>query len=494
MTLGDITKSDLSYKVGFLTVIRSRNGYSCGFSCFDILYMEMSNEDYVNLFGNLKGVENVNVNFKKTIGKIKPMHAVNNVPLIGATDNLFHYVGEAGIPFSRLHDTGGAYGGGRFVDIANIFRNFDADENDPASYDFAFTDWLLNAIDAQKTKVFYRLGATIENQQNIKAYYIYPPKDNMKWAKICEKIIAHYNEGWANGYRLGIEYWEIWNEPDNYPNIRDNCMWKGTFEQYLELYKVTAPYLKERFPYIKIGGYASCGFYNLFENNVAKIANSSSRTEYFIECFEKFMKFVQENKLPLDFFSWHSYSDVEKNIAYENYVHSTLQKYGFLNTESILNEWNPGISKRGTLEDSCNVLDMMLQMQYTTVDMLMYYDGQVHGSYQGLYNPVTFEPFKTYYVFKAFSVLYKLGNQVEIIDDFDGISCVAAIGKDKKAILMTNKNTEKKKIQLVMDTEESLYMYRLNCNLNLEVDGEIRSEDFLEIGQFETFLLSSQIL
>ena len=44
--------------------------------------------------------------FSKIIGKIKPMHAINNVPLLDANDEMFHYVGEAGIPFSRLHDTG----------------------------------------------------------------------------------------------------------------------------------------------------------------------------------------------------------------------------------------------------------------------------------------------------------------------------------------------------------------------------------------------------
>ena len=38
------------------------------------------------------------------------MHAINNVPLIGATDRLFHFIEEAGTPFSRFHNTGGTYG------------------------------------------------------------------------------------------------------------------------------------------------------------------------------------------------------------------------------------------------------------------------------------------------------------------------------------------------------------------------------------------------
>ncbi|MBQ2891198.1 MAG: hypothetical protein IJE44_06105 [Clostridia bacterium] len=432
------------------------------------------------------------INFNETIGKIKPMHAINNMPLLGATDKLFHYIGEAGVPYSRLHDTGGAYGGGRFVDIANVFRNFDADVDDPASYDFAFTDWLLNAIDKQNTKIFYRLGATIENQQNIKAYYIYPPKDNLKWAKICEKIIAHYNEGWANGYHLGIEYWEIWGEPDNYPDIEDNCLWKGTFEEYLELYKVASLYLKERFPDIKIGGFSSCGFYALFEDNFAQSANSSSRTGYFIECFHKFMEYVRENNLPLDFFSWHSYSNVEKNIAYEKYVNEQFKEYGLEGVESILNEWNahPGI--KGTLEDASDVASMMLEMQDTTVDMLMYYNGTIDvGNYSGMFNPLTHEPFKAYYAFAAFNELYKLGNQVKVSEKAEGISCVAARNGNKKVAVLNNR-AEKQTVKIKSDCQDKFSLYRLNAEFDLEKAGELSSGDEIALEKFETVMLLSE--
>ena len=56
------------------------------------------------------------------------------------------YLTEAEIPFSRLHDVGGMYGGSRFVDIPNLFPDFGADETDPASYRFAYTDALIQAL------------------------------------------------------------------------------------------------------------------------------------------------------------------------------------------------------------------------------------------------------------------------------------------------------------------------------------------------------------
>ena len=85
---------------------------------------------------------NVKVDFSRVNGKIKPMHATNNmvtVPRNGASD----WDGKmqaAHIPYGRLHDTGGTFGGSRYVDIPNVFPDFDADENDPASYEFEFTD------------------------------------------------------------------------------------------------------------------------------------------------------------------------------------------------------------------------------------------------------------------------------------------------------------------------------------------------------------------
>lgn len=91
--------------------------------------------------------------FSKRIGIIKALHGVNNAPYSsiggGKQPAIQKMFSEAHIPYCRLHDTNGSYGGTYFVDVPNIFRNFDADENDPASYDFYYTDEYIAAI--QKT-------------------------------------------------------------------------------------------------------------------------------------------------------------------------------------------------------------------------------------------------------------------------------------------------------------------------------------------------------
>ena len=93
---------------------------------------------------------NITVDSSKQLGKIKRLHEVGQPPFSGGFLKFdfshMRHPKNAGITYSRLHEVGGAFGGNRFVDIPNIFRNFDADETDPASYDFAFTDELLKAM------------------------------------------------------------------------------------------------------------------------------------------------------------------------------------------------------------------------------------------------------------------------------------------------------------------------------------------------------------
>ncbi len=384
---------------------------------------------------------NIKVDFSKSCGKIKPMHAVNNMPTAPKNSGGWdEKMTAAHIPYGRLHDTGGAFGGARYVDIPNVFPDFDADENDPASYDFAFTDYLLSRMVKAGVKPYYRLGVTIENYVDIKAYRIYPPKDYAKWARICEHIIRHYNEGWADGYHYGIEYWEIWNEPDNYPDINENQMWRGTMEEYFGLYETAAAHLKKCFPHLKIGGYASCGFYAMGNVDVSNIAHSSSRTDYFIEFFIKFLEYISERKLPLDFFGWHSYAGIEDNLKFAFFPREQLDRFGYTDCEIHLNEWNPGIAQRGKLRDASNILSMMIALHDTPTDMCMYYDSRYWSSYCGYVNPIGLSPFKAYYSFLSFGKLFALGTRVECAVDADGVYALAATDGDKKALVIVNHN------------------------------------------------------
>ncbi len=386
----------------------------------------------------------ISVDFNKETGKIKPMHGVGQPPAFGMDFSMFRYLTEAGIPFSRLHDVGGMFGGSRFVDIPNLFPDFEKDPSDPDSYDFAFTDKLMTALVDAGVEPFFRLGITIENYVEIKAYRVYPPKDSLKWAKICEGVIRHYTEGWADGFRYNIRYWEIWNEPDNEEDPLKNPMWRGSMEQYFELYGTASKYLKDRFPHLNFGGYASCGFYAIAGVETDPNAKATAREEYFVEFFEKFLQYVKKNNCPLDFFSWHSYASIEHTAIFARYARKKLDEYGFVNTETTCNEWNYMINLRGTPRHAALTAAMMLSFQHLPLDSAMFYDAQISASpYASLFDPLSWKPLPTYEAFRAYNELYKRGREVGLkLENAPGIYAAAAKGEDAGAVMISNTNEE----------------------------------------------------
>ena len=400
---------------------------------------------------------NIQVDFNKIVGKIKPMHAVGQPPFKGGFCKLdftpMQILTDAHIPYSRLHDVGGAFGSNRYVDIPNIFRDFDADENDPECYDFAFTDEVIKALIEYGVEPYFRLGVSIENQCHIKAYHIHPPKDYGKWARICEHIVRHYNEGWANGFHFNITYWEIWNEPENRDDPKMNQMWTGSAEQYYELYAVTAKHLKTCFgDKIKVGGYAACGFYGIFADP-AKYGLSfpkrdgsrynSPKEEYRINFFLNFIQYIKQHQAPIDFFSWHTYGGVDTILPETEFIDKVLGENGYGHIETHLNEWNLSHDRkinRGTSYASANVMAVMLAMQHKKTDMLMFYDTKYVSlsAYGGFYDMYTFEPSNIYYAFKAFGELYALGNEAECICHEEGIYALAATDGEKKSMIISN--------------------------------------------------------
>lgn len=419
--------------------------------------------------------------------KIRPMHGVGQPPILGGEPSvnpkLFHYLEEAGIPYSRLHDVGGRFGAGVFVDVPNIFRDFDADVNDPASYDFAHTDVLIRELYNYKVEPIYRLGITIENAANIKAYHVFPPKDFQKWAEICEHIIRHYNEGWADGFHYGMKYWEIWNEPDVDFNPDDIAQtWHGTREEFLEFYHISATHLKNCFgDSIAVGGFAAIGYNDheiwdpLGEGVDPQYANKEHKRAYRIDYTHKFLAYVKEHGSPLDFFSWHCYTDdgPETILGCEKHCRLLLNKYGFADVPDMLDEWNAHRARskdRALPKVTADTFAVLLGSQRGTTEILCYYDARIGASvYGGMFNPDTFEPYKTYYAFKSFNSAYKLGNEIETSAEEKGLYVVGARNDKKGVILIANASAEPMTLELdvkgadinqgevIMTDEEYLY-------------------------------------
>lgn len=410
-------------------------------------------------------MKTVKVDLSKKKGKINPMHSVNNGPIMSRNIGNSEWFEKAHIPYARLHDSAlcPAYGGCHTVDVLSIFPDFDADPYDPASYDFACTDKYIADIISVGTEPFYRLGASIEHA--VKKYQIYPPKDYTKWAQICEGIIRHYTEGWADGFNYRIEYWEIWNEPDTGYKQGDSPTWRGTMDEFFEFFKTALVYLKGKFPHLKIGGPALCSV-------------TDSR-----DILEDMMAYLVEGeRAPLDFFSWHLYgftpNEFERKIKL---VDEILTKYGYTETESILNEWNyvkdwgnilESYETMTSLKGASFVAGAMCVSQQNGLDNLMYYDARP-CVFNGMFHWQSKKPLKGYYPFLMFDKLYQLGTETECTSDSDKVFALGATDGKTSAIMLTyfDDDNDAEPIEIKLD------ITGLNCDEDVKVSYYLLDEE-----------------
>ena len=377
-------------------------------------------------------IPEITVDFNDVVGEMKPLHGINNGPKSGYAGaeeasgewklDMTEWYQSLNIPIVRTHDSEYPYGQDKFIDIHCIFPDMERDVDDPAAYHFEESDKYIEAIMESGSQVLFRLGESIDHSGEDK--YINPPEDYLKWAQVCEHIIRHYNEGWADGFHYNITYWEIWNEPDN------STMWTGSMEQFYELYRTTARYLKRVYPDLKIGGCAL-----------------GSTDEEGIRTFLQSLK-ADGKETPLDFFSWHTYTNNPDIYAEKAaLVRRLLDENGYENTESILDEWNY-VESWDNIEGAAELIHSpmgaafiaasLTAMQKSPIDLAMYYDGQyaLADIWCGLYDSNgQLEP--GYYAFSFYDRLCRLEQQVRMDEGISNFYCCAAAG-DKDGMLLVN--------------------------------------------------------
>ena len=405
-------------------------------------------------------MENILFDISKKYGQFKILNATNGGPFHKrhANDqyrsNFLEYK-EAKIPYSRNHDSNACiiYGGPYAHDISSIFPNFDADENNPENYDFACTDESILATLEAGTKTFFRLGQTIEHQ--IKKHNTLPPKDFKKWVKICENIIRHYTEGWGEGFKLDMPYWEIWNEPDlDSDDSTNKRCWGGTKKQFFDFYEICAKHLKKCFPHLKIGGPALA---------------------FDLDFANEFLCEMQKREVPIDFFSWHIYCTEPKKVMDKaKYIRELLNKYGYINAESILNEWNYikgwtdeyiySLETIHGIKGAIFIMSVIIESQKNPIDMLMYYDTRL-SAFNGVFDFYTYQPLKGYYPFKWYGEFYDYDYEVRSNDKIDDIYTLCGINKEGKIIAIiayysddNNKENKTIKVNFNKDSEYEVYL------------------------------------
>jgi xylan 1,4-beta-xylosidase len=302
------------------------------------------------------GLRQVSVDASRPVGVIRSLQGVSGTPLPGddSHPDFTAQQREMGVDLVRTHDidcngTGDIDGAG----VNRIFPDWSADPNDPSSYNFAPTDRAILSIVRAGEQVEFNLGHSDLTCAGIPTNNV-PPPDPNAYAAVARHVAEHYNDGWANGFHLGIRYWEIWNEPDLRP------FWAGTREQFYALYAATSRALKSLHPWMQIGGPA--------------LTTNNDLTGY----RESLLAYIRAHRLPLDFYSIHHYSDFTEDpldfTRLGNDYRALLNSYGFTRTAIHLTEWNYGlVDQPSPMQRAAYVADSLVLMQDSPIARAAYY-------------------------------------------------------------------------------------------------------------------------
>jgi xylan 1,4-beta-xylosidase len=378
----------------------------------------------------------IRIDVSHRLGEIRPVQDVDNGPLCdrGSID-LSRYYKALAVRNVRLHDVPWTYDNAQ--DINYVFPHWDASADDPKSYDFVQTDYYLNSIAPLNINMIFRLGYSAEYKTPI--HHNHPPESYQKFADISAHIVWHYDQAWANGEKLGVKYWEVWNEPDN-PGF-----WSGTPEDYDRLYEITAEAVKAVDPSLKVGGPAL-----------------AARLGF----LDQFLKYCHSHKVPLDFVSWHIYTQDPNEVSKRaEIIHEMMKRYGFDHAESILDEWNYGPSNWNTLfsdpvttrkyfdstQDGAGAAfddAVLIKLQDVPVDIATFYTGttEVWGMFTS-----SGAPQKPYYAFLAFRKMLDTPNRLFV--DAPASNVITALAGlsgdgDMIRILISNRAAGPRRIEL----------------------------------------------
>ncbi len=163
-------------------------------------------------------------------------------------------------------------------------------------------------------------------------YARWTPMSADVWANTVITQLEHYE----SFYGFVPDCVEIWNEPDRVE------FYNGDIDDYLKLYTVTAPKIKNRWPQIHIGGMGLAGYRS-------SMGGSESAILALID-------HAAANNLPLDFVSWHHYT-IGNGLQYSGFLEDLqlrLDSYSMSNVQLVVSEWNiyPSTSGHGTEFDS----------------------------------------------------------------------------------------------------------------------------------------------
>jgi len=231
-----------------------------------------------------------------------PVH-VHCDTVTGAFEAFRHSIGHGGInnfPLPQKVQRGLAACKPRLVRtfIQEYFNMYPAHD----TFDWSLLDPYMDALAASGAKVVASLC--------IKPSVLYPevnqfvvmPNDIAEWQRVVAALVHRYSVE-----KEIVTHWEISNESDIGEN--GGCpFWTKTPAEYNAYYRITQEAILCAAPHVKVGGPVVADVYS--------------------PLVEGLIRFCCEETLPLDFVSWHRYSDIPNDhTAPVRHVKALLVKY-----------------------------------------------------------------------------------------------------------------------------------------------------------------------
>jgi xylan 1,4-beta-xylosidase len=207
------------------------------------------------------------------------------------------------------------YDGFQYVRFHGIFHDdmfvYREDDQGHPIYNFQYIDDLYDRMLAKGVRPFVELSFSPSPLATVKDTTFWwqangsPPNDYNKWAGLVRALVEHCIA------RYGIDevrrwYFEVWNEPN-----LTKPFFRGTQQQYFDLYKITAKTIKSIDPQLRVGGPATSNFH--IDRDLLRKADASGKPfdplsiPWHPIWIKDFLAYCHANNLPVDFVSTHPY-------------------------------------------------------------------------------------------------------------------------------------------------------------------------------------------
>jgi hypothetical protein len=176
------------------------------------------------------------------------------------------------------------------------------------------------------------------------------PSDYAEWEELIYRMVRRYNIEKGNG----IEYWEVFNEPDI--GESGGCPGRFTPEDYCTYYEHTVRAIRRADPKAKVGGPA--------------LAYHKS------PLLPALLDLCSKKGVPIDFVSWHYYTDDPQVIVKSiHYVQDLLAKHPKLRCRTVFDEWNISLGWDRTYHafQPCFICEATFQFLEAGLDLSCYY-------------------------------------------------------------------------------------------------------------------------